>query len=407
MDRDLSTPLPPLSPQLRELIERAYRARGAIAEAMVARCRERFPHYRALAGSELEELRRNANLVVGAFYRLQLLQGREPTSEELEPPRRSARLRYAQGIPLEEMIGSYQSGLPLLWADLVAAVEAAPEIQGELLRRIPVTISAMTRLTTAVTEAYVEERERSLRSRGEAVDELLRLFTHGEASLASLTARARALGLALDAPRVAVLFRPPFDDDAASGSALDVVRRFLSERRLLADAVMGRIEQGVLALLPEATDGAALADFAGKLRGHGWRTGLGEPGAGAAALRRSIREAARALEIGEILGRETPLDRFADLAVLDLVDVGSPRAAEFARQVLGSLADPETNPALLLTLRALCKCGFRHKLAAAELGVHPHTLSYRVAQIRRRHGIDLERAETRLRVHLAVSILDV
>jgi hypothetical protein len=55
-------------------------------------------------------------------------------------------------------------------------------------------------------------------------------------------------------------------------------------------------------------------------------------------------------------------------------------------------------------LRTLCRHGFNQKLASAALGIHPHTLAYRVAQIRKRHGIDLDDADTRLRVHLAVLI---
>ena len=87
------------------------------------------------------------------------------------------------------------------------------------------------------------------------------------------------------------------------------------------------------------------------------------------------------------------------------MDVGSPRALEFARRVLGSLADPASSRTYFETLRTLCRHGFSQKLAAASLGIHPHTLAYRLAQIRRRHGIDLEDADARLRVHLAVLIV--
>jgi DNA-binding PucR family transcriptional regulator len=73
--------------------------------------------------------------------------------------------------------------------------------------------------------------------------------------------------------------------------------------------------------------------------------------------------------------------------------------------VLGALAEPEAGATYRQTLRALCQQGFRLKPAAADLEIHPHTLSYRLTQIRQRHGLDLEDAETRLRVHLALVIL--
>jgi sugar diacid utilization regulator len=400
-------PLPPLSPKLRDRIERAYRDRGRMVRTIIALCRKRFPHYAALTGEALESFCRNADMVTGAFYRLQLLEGREPSMEDLEPQREAARLRFAQGVPLPEMIGCYQSGLPTLWADLVASVQNDAEVQGELLFRVPVTISANTLVTTIVTEAYVEERERCLRTRGEAVDELLRLFAGEDAALGVLDSRARALGVGLGQPRTAVLFRPAVDSETHSGSAVDEVRRFFEDLQVSSEIVLGRVEEGVLALLPEDADPLALADMAGKLRGRGWRTGVGSSGVDASGLRRSIREAVRAIEIAEMLGHEGPLDRYVDLAVLDLVDVGSPRALEFARRVLGTLVDASKHRTHLQTLRALCRSGFRHKLAAAELNVHPHTLSYRLSQIRRRFGLDLEDAETRLRVHLSLLILDV
>jgi sugar diacid utilization regulator len=406
MSRELPS-LPPLSPPLRARVERAYRSRESQVREIFNRSRSQYPHYAALSEEGLSSLRRNIDSMVSVFYRMQLIEGRVPTPEELEPQRRMARRRFAQGVPLWELVGCHHVGLIYLWADLGASVEADAEIRGELLRRVPVTIAAMTHVITAVTEAYVEERERSLRSRGEAVDELLRLFAGGDAPLAVLEARSGALGLGLDAPRTAVLFRAPLDLDPTSGSPVEVVRGLLDDRHLAGDAVLGRVQEGVLALLPDAANRIELADLAGKLRGLGWRTGVGSPGTDAKGLRTSIREAIRAVEIGDLLAREGPLDRYADLVVLDLVDVGSARAAEFARRVLGPLAEPGARRTHVRTLRALCRSGFRQKLAAAELGVHPHTLSYRLEQIRRRFGLDLDDAETRLRVHLALLILDV
>lgn len=58
------------------------------------------------------------------------------------------------------------------------------------------------------------------------------------------------------------------------------------------------------------------------------------------------------------------------------------------------------------TLRQLSAHNYRIKLAAAALSIHPHTLSYRVRQIRRRFGLDLDDPEVRLRVQLALRILD-
>jgi hypothetical protein len=85
--------IPPLSPALRELIERAYRTRAVQADRIFDLCRARFPHYGALDGDGLTKFRENLDMVVAAFYRLQLVEGRGPTPEELEPQRRAARER--------------------------------------------------------------------------------------------------------------------------------------------------------------------------------------------------------------------------------------------------------------------------------------------------------------------------
>ena len=76
------------------------------------------------------------------------------------------------------------------------------------------------------------------------------------------------------------------------------------------------------------------------------------------------------------------------------------------RRVLGPLVLAGASKTYLETLRQLVAHGHRIKLAAAALSVHPHTLTYRLKQIRRRFGIDLADPEVRLRVHLALLILD-
>ena len=47
----------------------------------------------------------------------------------------------------------------------------------------------------------------------------------------------------------------------------------------------------------------------------------------------------------------------------------------------------------------------RRKVAAAALGIHPHTLSYRLNRLREHFGIDLDDYDVRLRVELALLIL--
>src|SRR5262249_42894293 len=161
---------------LQELIERAYRSRDTQARRIIDECRSRFPHYQGLRGDALARFELNVDMVVRAFYRLQLLQGRNPTAEELDSQRRSARERFAQGAPLEELVGAYQVGLAMLWSDLLELLDPRTGVQDELLQRVPITISAQTLAAATATEAYVQERERRVRAQDLALAELLRAF---------------------------------------------------------------------------------------------------------------------------------------------------------------------------------------------------------------------------------------
>ena len=173
-----------------------------------------------------------------------------------------------------------------------------------------------------------------------------------------------------------------------------------------AEIWVGRYREGFVGLLGEDPDPGVLAAAAEGALGDAARVGLGSAGCGIAGVRRSGREAVRALEIGAIVGQEERVHRYADLAVLDLVGVGSREADDFVRRVLGPLLAAGAKGMYLETLRKLAASGYRSKLAAAALSVHPHTLAYRIKQIRRHFGIDLQDPEVRLRVHLALLILD-
>ena len=66
---------------------------------------------------------------------------------------------------------------------------------------------------------------------------------------------------------------------------------------------------------------------------------------------------------------------------------------------------PVRAPTYRRTLDVFLRHGMRRKVAAAALGIHPHTLSYRLNRLREHFGIDLDDYEVRLRVELALLIL--
>jgi len=393
--------------ELHDLIRRAYRARGTRARIIVEDCLERLPHYRGSPESLLAEVRRSVVHHLGILYRVTLETGRPLAAADLEPSQRTARVRARQGVPLGEFLSFFLVGLTHAWEHLIAGVGDDPVLRAQLLERVAAVISNQTQLMTAVTEAYVEERERLARFREQDLDDFVQLLVAESAVPNVLEARARSLGIALDEPRAVAVFGPPGSAGGGrAGVGPDDLMRRLAARLPTAEIRVGRSRDGFVALLPEDPEPKALEAAALGLLGDGGRVGLGDPGRGVDGLRRSARQALRALRIGMALTGGRRLHAHRDVAVLDLIGVDSEGAQEFMRSVLGPLADSGGGPSHLETLRQLAAHGYRGKAAAAALGVHPHTLSYRLKQIRRRMGLDLDDAEVRLRVHLALLILD-
>jgi purine catabolism regulator len=79
---------------------------------------------------------------------------------------------------------------------------------------------------------------------------------------------------------------------------------------------------------------------------------------------------------------------------------------DFCQQTLGSLLeyDQRQNADLIKTLEAFFNCHGNLSQTAEQLIVHRNTLLYRMNRINEIAGIDLDRPETRLALHLALTI---
>jgi sugar diacid utilization regulator len=392
--------------ELHELIQRAHRIRRSRARIIVNDCLERLPHYQHLPASLLAEVQDSVEHHLGLLYRVTLDLGRPLSEDDLAYSRALAARRAAQGVPMGEFLTFFLVGLTRAWEHLMACAGDDSRLRDQLLERVAPVISNQTQLMTALTEAYVEERERRSRFREQDLDDLVQLLLAPEAVPKLIEARAAALGIALDEPRsVAILAGGPAPAGGA-GVGPEDVRRRLSARLLGAEVFVGRSREGFVALLPEAAEPKALAATVEGLLGAAGRAGVGGAARDVEGLRRSAREALRALRLGAGLRGGGRVHAYGEVAVLDLIGADSAAAEEFMHAVLGRLEAPGVPPSYLETLRGLAAHNYSVKVAAASLSVHPHTLSYRARQIRRRFGIDLDDPETRLRVQLALRILD-
>lgn len=122
--------------------------------------------------------------------------------------------------------------------------------------------------------------------------------------------------------------------------------------------------------------------------------GIGRP-AGGRGLGRSLLEARAALD-----GTVAPIATYRDLGSLELL-LGLPSAAleAFVDRVLGPASDRER---LVDSLTALLDSGCRWSEAAERLGIHRHTLRYRMEQLRKLTGRHPDDPSQRMELWLAV-----
>lgn len=136
--------------------------------------------------------------------------------------------------------------------------------------------------------------------------------------------------------------------------------------------------------------------------------GVGQVRAGLAGIQRSHQEARQALVMGRRLHGAGGLTRFEDLGVYRLIFAAEhlPELDAFYREALGDLIayDREHSSDLLRTLKAFFDARGGPKEAAGLLDVHRNTVLYRLDRIKTITGLDLDDADVRLRLHLALSI---
>jgi purine catabolism regulator len=146
------------------------------------------------------------------------------------------------------------------------------------------------------------------------------------------------------------------------------------------------------------------AQRSGSLRAR-VRAGIGGYHAGLHGISRSFLEAQQAIEAGRKL-RPDSLVHGHDEVIPHLVLAQNPRLAErFVTHSLGRLMDPKlrNRNQLLETLDAYLAKG-SVKDAATSLGLHRHTVLYRLEKLKELLGGDLDQPATRLRLQLALDL---
>lgn len=202
--------------------------------------------------------------------------------------------------------------------------------------------------------------------------------------------RMSAFGLEPDASYAALLAVP------RNGGGTERLRQEIAAEldrtavRYLSTARRDRAEF----LVEASTEEAAVALATSLVASADARVAIGRPARGR-ALGRSLVEARAALDAGD-----GAVASYHDLGSLELL-LGLPQATleAFVDRVLGPVAH---NERLLESLTALLDCGNRWSDAAARLGVHRHTLRYRMDRVREQTGRHPDEPKQQMELWLAV-----
>jgi purine catabolism regulator len=264
------------------------------------------------------------------------------------------------------------------------------------------------------------------RVRGEFLGDLL-FGTYGDDAAAQR--RARHLGYPLHGSHVVMMV----DIDDFSGfnrarqiseDAIQALKReFLRRVTAVVRSTYGRaLVQGrsdsVVALLPVGTEAGdhqvrvhalgtqikqTIADWKPGFTVSVGFSGPTEAPAGVAAAQREVVSVMESLARFKRWGQVVAVPELGLTGLLAAVP--DERLVDYTHRLLGSLVehDRAKNGSLVATLRAYLETGEQQQ-AAARLRVHPNTLRYRLDRIREISGVDLEDAETRLNLAVALRV---
>lgn len=381
---------------LLEALAARFLANGeALAEAMADRIRAEVEDFADFDGPELWDAVRascRANIEEGLAD-----MGRDGALPDAIPPdaRELALITARLGLPLAALLRAYRVAHALMWQQWFDAVEREPA--DPAVRRVALEggsryfFDYVDRLSTLVTGEYTAERDRFMRSREQRRTQLVRDVLEGADP--DPAEALRELGYDLRLNHLALVVSGPDPEGAVRelGRALDAPHALVVS--LAGDSAWAWLGRTRGFDVPERLEPPAEATVS-----------LGEPAAGVDGFRRSHREARDAHRVA-VRGAIRGVTRYDEVALEALVAGDGARIRAFVSRELHGLDAPDARSARLReTLRAYFSTGQNASAAAAILGVHEHTVAYRLRTIEERLGrpVTARRAE----LETALRLLD-
>jgi hypothetical protein len=325
-------------------------------------------------------------------------EARPATHRELREVAQLGILQARGAQSVDAILAAYRIAARVGWDAILSAWRDHPDASPEaLVATADYVFSALDQVAAEVTGTYLRAREQHMLRGKRARSRLLHsLISDTFDSEIAIQKQALSLNFQLAPAYVALVVK---SDDAVQ----ELLDRVELPARALADAID---EHTLVVLWPP---GARRTDeevqgVVGKLKDSRGRVraGLGSLHPGLRGTSRSYLEAQQAVEAGRKLRPEAALHQFDELAPY-LVMSQNPLVAErYVAHVLGPVTAADTRGLLVETLNALLNRG-SVKEAAAELGLHRHTVLYRMEKLRELAG-DLDNPAVRQRLLLALDL---
>jgi hypothetical protein len=296
-------------------------------------------------------------------------------------------------VPLELVFGAYRLAARVLWDEVIGQPALFNDVPPSTVIGITSTVlEYFDEISAAVGGAYLETRERLLRQRDRDRDRILQRLLAGDSSpeLRRLAASAELTLL------------PPYQVVACGVPTLEEERRLEEVWRPEGIHLSGDDPGLWIALVPLALDLAKLCDAARPVA-----FGVGPVAATLDAVAPSAQQARRALEVGRRLYPDRAVHTDAEVGVFAALAADSEAMRGFIDRVLGPLTagTAKRRLELVATLEALLDSRSIGE-AAERLGVHRHTVVYRISRLRQL-GIDTDDPAQRHQLWLALRCMSL
>ena len=347
-------------------------------------------------------------------------ESRPATQEELRRVAQLGILQARSSQSVEPILTAYRMAARVAWDEILRAWRGHPEATPEAMMLVAnYVFAALDQVAAEVTKTYLHAREQHMQRGTRAHARLFHaLISDNFDSELELQRQALALNTPLAAAGyVAIVCKLVLGnrDGERGGQALAEVATALQTPRGI---LMHATDPGTLVVLwpvDEMSDLELARHFITQLQDEAAersggvrarvRAGIGGYHPGLHGISRSFLEAQQALEAGRKL-RPDAIAHGHDEVIPHLVLAQNPRLAErFVAHTLGRLLDSKlrNRAQLLETLEAYLARG-SVKDAASALGLHRHTVLYRLDKLKELLGGDLDVPATRLRLQLALDM---